>query len=213
MSERILDESEARTRRALEFNQAIMANMSEGLYTLDGLGLLTYINPAAERLFGWASAELIGCKMHDMIHYKHPDGTLFPADECAGLQALKEAKVLTNHEDIFIRKDENFFDVVYSSSPIYWEGKIAGLTVVFRDVTDQKRAENEIQRGARWLHSLIKTTQDAVISIDRQACVVLFNPSAERIFGYSADEIVGRKVNELMAEPYSSEHDGYIAAV
>jgi two-component system sensor kinase FixL len=61
------------------------------------------------------------------------------------------------------------------------------------------------------LRNLVSTTQDAVVSIDRRGCVVLFNAAAERIFGYAANEIVGRKVNTLMAEPYAAEHDGYIA--
>ena len=67
-----------------------------------------------------------------------------------------------------------------------------------------------IQKSEAWLRNLVATTQDAVVSIDRRGCVVLFNQSAERIFGYRADEIIGRKVNTLMAEPYAAEHDGYI---
>jgi two-component system sensor kinase FixL len=91
------------------------------------------------------------------------------------------------------------------------EGAVVGLVVVFRDVTAQKQTEEAVRRSASWLRSLIATTQDAVLSIDRRGCVVLFNPAAERIFGYAAEEIVGQKVNELMAQPYASEHDGYIA--
>jgi two-component system sensor kinase FixL len=60
------------------------------------------------------------------------------------------------------------------------------------------------------LRALIQATQDAVIFIDRQACIVIFNPAAERIFGYSQAEALGQKVNMLMAEPYASEHDQYI---
>jgi PAS domain S-box-containing protein len=81
---------------------------------------------------------------------------------------------------------------------------------VLSDAIERKHAEEEIQRGAAWLRSLIDTTQDAVLSIDRQGRVVLFNPAAERIFGYCREEIVGEKVNVLMGDPYASEHDGYI---
>ncbi|HXV81724.1 MAG TPA: PAS domain S-box protein, partial [Candidatus Binatia bacterium] len=168
-------------------------------------------NPAAERLFGWSSAELLGRKMHDMMHYQHPDGTPFPADECPGLQVLQKGVVLADHNDVFIRKDGTFFPVIYSSAPIRSDGATVGLVVVFRDVTARKRAEQDLERSASWLRNLIATTQDAVLSIDRGGCVVLFNPAAERIFGYGAQEIVGHKINELMAEPYASEHDEYIA--
>ena len=79
------------------------------------------------------------------------------------------------------------------------------------EVTQRIGSEEILQRRESWLRSLIATTQDAVLSIDRRGCVVLFNSGAERIFGYTAEEIVGHKVNELMAEPYASEHDKYIA--
>ncbi|MBI3303158.1 MAG: PAS domain S-box protein [Deltaproteobacteria bacterium] len=69
----------------------------------------------------------------------------------------------------------------------------------------------ERQRVGAWLRSLINTTQDAVISIDRQGRIVLFNPTAERIFGYTQAEVQGQPIALLMPEPYSSEHDGYIA--
>ncbi|MGN6735343.1 MAG: PAS domain S-box protein, partial [Candidatus Binatia bacterium] len=71
-------------------------------------------------------------------------------------------------------------------------------------------SESAVQKSEAWLRNLVATTQDAVVSIDRRGCVVLFNQSAERIFGYKAGEIVGRKVNVLMGDPYAAEHDGYI---
>ena len=203
-------EGSAELRRALEFNQSVMTNMGEGLYTVDTQGLVTYVNAAAERLFGWSSAELLGRKMHDMTHYQHPDGRLFPASECSGLQVLQCGQLLSNHEDVFIRKDKTFFPVIYSAAPIRSDGTIIGVVVVFRDVSAQKEAEAEIRRHTNWLECLIETTQDAVISIDRQARIVLFNPAAERIFGYTKAEIQGQKVNVLMADPYAAEHDSYI---
>ena len=151
-------EGSAELRRALEFNQAVMADMSEGLYTVDTQGLVTYINPAAERLFGWSSAELLGRKMHDMTHYQHPDGRPFPASECSGLQVLQRGLILSNHEDVFIRKDKTFFPVIYSASPIRSDGAIIGLVVVFRDISAQKEAEAEIRRYTNWLERLIETS-------------------------------------------------------
>lgn len=76
---------------------------------------------------------------------------------------------------------------------------------------ERRVSEVAVQKSESWLRNLVATTQDAVVSIDRRGCIVLFNASAERIFGYKAEQIVGRRVNMLMAEPYSTEHDGYIA--
>lgn len=74
-----------------------------------------------------------------------------------------------------------------------------------------KRAEAEAQRQEGWLRGLIQATQDAVVSIDRRGRIVLFNPAAERIFGYAREEVCGQPVQVLMPEPYRGEHDEYLA--
>jgi two-component system sensor kinase FixL len=86
----------------------------------------------------------------------------------------------------------------------------AVANVLFQAV-EHSRALEEVRRNANWLERLIAATQDAVLSIDRTGHVVLFNAAAEQIFGYARNEVIGQKVNMLMAEPYRSEHDGYIA--
>ena len=160
LAEQALRESEERERKAAKFNQAVMASMSEGLYTLDSQGLVTYINPASERLFGWSSDELLGRKMHDVTHYRRPDGAPFPAAECAGLQVLQKGMALADQEDFFIRKDGSFFPVVYSSSPITSDEKIAGLVVVFRDVTAKRQAGEALRRSEEALRALAGRLQE-----------------------------------------------------
>jgi PAS domain S-box-containing protein len=158
-AEQALRESEGRQSQVSKFNHAVMSSMGEGLYTLDTRGLVTYVNAAAERLFGWPSEELLGRKMHDVTHYQHPDGSPFPADQCAGLQVLQKGTVLSNHEDVFIRKDGTFFPVMYSSSPITSDGDIIGLVVVFRDMTTQKQAEEALFKSREELRSLAARLQ------------------------------------------------------
>jgi two-component system, LuxR family, sensor kinase FixL len=90
------------------------------------------------------------------------------------------------------------------------EGRVLGFYALNLDITEQKRAEAELRRSESWLQSLIQTTQDAVIAIDGEGRIVLFNPAAERMFGYTKEEIEGQKINLLMPEPHASEHDEYI---
>ncbi len=146
LSGKQLLKQDAETRRLLELNQAILANMGEGLYTVDTQGLVTYVNPAAERMFGWTCIELMGRKMHDVTHYKYPDGRPFPAEECAGFQVLRRGAVLTDHEDFFIRKDGSFFPVSYCSAPLRSGNETVGLVVAFRDTTEQKKTEDDRQK-------------------------------------------------------------------
>jgi PAS domain S-box-containing protein len=83
-------------------------------------------------------------------------------------------------------------------------GIIRESQVAILDITGRKKAES-------WFRRVVETTQDAVVSIDRQGRIVMFNASAERIFSYRGNEIAGQKVNVLMPEPYMSQHDEYIA--
>jgi PAS domain S-box-containing protein len=193
-AEQRLREREARFRHLFESSQAVMNTVAEGLYTVDAHGLVTYLNPAAEALFGWTSAELMGRKMHDVTHYRHPDGSVFPAEECAGLRVLREGTVLTEHEDVFIRRDGSFFPVVYSAAPLTESGKTVGVVVSFRD--DSQRQQAEARNAA-----ILETALDAIISIDQEGRVVEFNPAAEQIFGYPRAEALGQPMAELIIPP------------
>lgn len=164
-AEQLLLESESEARRLLALNQTIMMNMGEGLYTLDSQGLVTYVNPEAERLLGWKSGELLGRSMHQMTHYQHPDGSPFPIEECASFQVLHNGKVLRNFEDTFIRKDGSFFPVSYSSSPLRdHDDRIVGVVIVFQDITERKQAEEELRRWKNELEVRVQTRTGELLS-------------------------------------------------
>ena len=155
-------QAEEALRSAMEFDETVMSNMGEGLYTVDKEGLVTKMNPAAERLLGWTLEELRGKKMHDVTHYKHPDGSPFPPEECASLQVLREGKALKDFEDTFIRKDGRLFPVSYSSSPLRdHDGEIVGLVVVFQDITERNQAQEALRQNQAQLENKVaeRTTQ------------------------------------------------------
>ncbi|HNP28675.1 MAG TPA: PAS domain S-box protein [Nitrospirales bacterium] len=164
-AEQLLLESETEARRLLALNHTIMMNMGEGLYTLDSQGLVSYVNPEAERLLGWKSGELLGRSMHQVAHYQHPDGSPFPIEECEGFQVLHNGKVLRNYEDTFIRKDGSFFPVSYSSSPLRdHNDKIEGVVIVFQDITERKQAEVELRRWKDELEVRVQTRTGELLS-------------------------------------------------
>jgi len=154
-TQRIVAEREERFRLA-------MNNVASGLYTLDLQGLVTYMNPAAEAMFGWTMGDLLGKRMHEMTHYMHPDGTPFPAEDCPGLQVLQEGIELRERSDVFIRKDGAFFPVVYNVSPLRRDGAIVGIVVGFRDDTQRQEAERAI-RNSEERFRLIASTAPVMI--------------------------------------------------
>lgn len=78
-----------------------------------------------------------------------------------------------------------------------------GVLAIGQDITERENAQAA-------LHSLIETIRDAIITINRQGCIELFNPAAERIFGYTQKEFIRQDVRMLMPEPYANEHSSYI---
>ena len=96
-------------------------------------------------------------------------------------------------------------DVQYDSAnkPIRMIGTV-------QDVTQQKQAEVALRDSAARIHTILDTVVDGIITIDKRGIVETFNLAAERIFGYTADEVIGRNINMLMPEPYHSQHDDYL---
>jgi PAS domain S-box-containing protein len=120
--------------------QLVMRSVAAGLYTVDINGRVTYINPAAEKMLGWTSAEMLGRKMHDIIHYKHPDGSRFPASDCPALQVLLKGIEINEREEIFVRRDGGFVPVIVSASPLKKQGETIGMVVGFLDDTQRRQA-------------------------------------------------------------------------
>src|SRR5215471_7164569 len=203
------ERADQQLRQAAQFDEAVMTNMGEGLYTVDAEGSVTSMNPAAEKFFGWSFEELRGKKMHDVTHYKHRDGSPFPTKECSGLQVLRKGTAIANYEDVFIRKDGTFFDVIYSSSPIRVGGKITGLVVVFRDITEQKRTEAAVMR----LAAIVQSSADAVVAKNLDGTITDWNASAERIFGYKAKEIIGKSILTLIPKERHPEETEIIRKI
>ena len=87
-----------------------------------------------------------------------------------------------------------------------------GVVLALIDITERKHIENALRASEARLSTIIQTAVDAIVIINEQGIVQSFNPSAERIFGYRSDEMVGKNVSLLMPEPLRSEHDGFIAS-
>ena len=104
-----LEQAQESLHRAKQFDDAVMENMGEGLYTVDSQGSVTFMNPAAEQLFGWTFGELRGRNIHEAVHYKHPDGSPFPVEECRNLQVLRLWQDLNRTRRLFYSKRRHVF--------------------------------------------------------------------------------------------------------
>ena len=91
-------------------------------------------------MLGFEADELIGQKIHPLIHHTRPDGTPYPVEECPMYQSLNEGTVGNRDDEFLWRKDGTSFPVEYTSVPIRKNGSIAGTVVIFRDISERSRA-------------------------------------------------------------------------
>ena len=180
-------------------NELILNAAGEGIYGLDADGETTFVNPAAAKMLGWTSAELIGRSMHDIVHHTKPDGSPYPRAECPVYAAFRDGVVHRVDSEVFWRKDGTGFPVEYTSTPIQERDKIVGAVVVFRDITERKRAE-------RQLRALVEGFPDAVVITNEQGDITLVNAQTEKLFGYERGELLGKKVETLMPERFRRKH-------
>jgi len=89
-------------------------------------------------------------------------------------------------------------------------GQPERMVGVCLDVTDRRQAEEALRDSESRLRAVVETAADGIITIDADGIIRTVNPAVERIFGYSADELIGHNVGILMPEPYRSEHDNYV---
>ncbi|GAA1796539.1 hypothetical protein GCM10009835_13320 [Planosporangium flavigriseum] len=129
------------------FRSVVMANMAEGLYTVDGQGLVTSVNRATERMLGWSEEELLGRPMHEIAHLQGTDtGRPAPASGCPLMRAENDGQPVHGDDQVFTRKDGLVFPISYSSAPLYMGSKVGGRVIVFRDITEMReRQRREIE--------------------------------------------------------------------
>jgi two-component system, chemotaxis family, CheB/CheR fusion protein len=84
------------------------------------------------------------------------------------------------------------------------------LLLAIEDITERKRSRQALEVSEARFRGIVDSAADGIITIDEQGVVLSFNPAAERIFGYAAAEVLGRKINMLMPAPYRDEHDRYL---
>jgi PAS domain S-box-containing protein len=196
------------------FLPSILDCVAEPVWVVDHQGVIEFANPAAAATLGYRHLdELRGRPSHETIHYQHGDGTPFPVDECPLLRPRLTGETVRVEEDWFVRKDGSMFPVRYVSAPIETPAG-RGAVVAFTDIAERRRAEDalrehdvnearnaELRASESRMRALLEAAFDAIVSTDRDGRVTYFNAAAQRTFGYSTEETIGREVVMLIVPP------------
>ena len=167
---------------------AIVATMAEGVFTVGPMGRLTAMNPAAERILGWTFQEAQGMDVAEVLSVTAPghDGRAHPRSIYG--EVLKALGPTHEEEALFTRRDGTRFPAAYTAAPIMRDGDTRGAVVVFRDVTERRRIEEDVRR----LAAIVQASDDSILSLTLDGTILTWNPRAEEIYGYPATYAVGR---------------------
>jgi len=198
----LLQESEQHFRRLLEVLPA-------AVYTTDAAGRITFYNQAAVDLAG-RRPELGSDQWCVTWRLYWPDGAPMRHDECPMAVAIRERRPVRGEEAIAERPDGSRVTFVPYPTPLYdTSGQFLGAVNMLIDVGDRRRADEYAER----LGAIVESSDDAIISKDLNGVIKSWNSGAERLFGYTAEEAIGKPVTILIPEDRIDEEPEIIERI
>jgi PAS domain S-box-containing protein len=186
---------------------AIVEHSGDAIFTKDLNGIIQTWNAGAQRLFGYTAEEIIG--KHISIIF--PPERLSEEDEI--LARLRQGKASERLETVRVRKDGKPLTVSVSISPLRdAEGNVVGASKIIHDISGIKRAQGAVAASEQRLKGIIASAMDAVITMDEQQKIVLFNPAAEKMFGVTTEQALGKHIEMLIPPRFRHAHSGYVQA-
>ncbi|MEE1944565.1 PAS domain S-box protein [Pedobacter sp. KR3-3] len=175
---------------------AIVESSDDAIVSKDLNGIVTSWNPAAERIFGYAATEMIGQPILKIIPTDRKE------EETEILRILSSGGRLDHFETKRMTKDNRLLDISLTISPIKdADGKVIGVSKIARDITELRQKEEK----EAVLAAIIESTDDAIISKTLTGIITSWNPSAQRMFGYSSAEMIGQSILNLIPDDRKEE--------
>jgi len=192
----IVATSSSEAEKAQRRLAAIIESSEDAIASKDLNGIITSWNKSAERLFGYAAEEIIGQPVTLIIPPELHD------DEPRILGKIRAGERIEHFQTVRRHKSGRLIDVSLAVSPIRDDkGNVIGAAKIVRDITRQKKLEEAALR----LAAIVESSDDAIASKDLNGVITSWNRSAEKLFGYKAEEIIGKPVTLII--PPELHHD------
>ncbi|WP_246000840.1 sensor histidine kinase [Pontibacter diazotrophicus] len=187
--------------------KAIIDTAIDGIITIDRNGIVESVNPAAAQIFGYQPEEIIGENVKMLM--PEPDRGLHDS-YIENYHRTGVGQIIGKGREVLgKKKDGTVFPFLLSISEVKLQDKQI-FTGIVHDISSLKQAEAALRESENKINSIIQGAVDGIITIDTRGVIEMVNPSAARLFGYAADELLGKSINVLMPEPDRSLHDSYM---
>jgi PAS domain S-box-containing protein len=193
-----LRRTQEEVRQSEESLRATLYSIGDGVLATDERARVTRVNPVAERLTGWRESEARGHPIEEIFDIVNEKTRARAVNPVARVLAEGVVVGLANHTAL-ISRDGSQRPIADSGAPIRdLAGKPSGAVLVFRDVTDERAAEEALRQSEEKLRLMIASVRDyAFYMLDREGRVASWNPGAERIKGYRPEEILGQSFSRF----------------
>ncbi|MES2853941.1 MULTISPECIES: PAS domain S-box protein [unclassified Flavobacterium] len=189
-------------RKSEEKYREIVENISDLVHTSDYKGYFTYINPACKKLTGYTQDELIGKHFSELVAPEWKDRV---ADFY--LNQFKHKIDETLFSFPIITKNRELKWVEQTVMQLREGNRITGHKSIMRDITERKAAEQKLKESEGQLQTIFNEAPDALIVINDEGIIMRWNPQAEKIFGWTIIEALGKRMHELiMPEQHRENH-------
>lgn len=184
-----------------------LRSIGDAVIATDKKGAVTFMNIIAEQLTGWTQQEAMGRKLGDVFVVENEDtGKRLPNPVAKVLREHAPLR-LTNHTILIARDGRRTF-IEDSAAPIFTDaGVITGVVLTFRDVTERRRSQDELNRSEKRFRALIEKSSEVVVIVDAEGTVVYVTGSITPMLGYTVEEYTGRSMFEF-AHPDEMESNG-----
>src|SRR4030095_7700344 len=177
-AEEALQKSDERVRLILD-------SAAEGIFGCDPHGTCLFCNKAAVRLLGYDEpVELMGKNMHALEHHTHKDGTPFPIENCPIYVGFHENRGVYIDDDVFWKKDGTSFPVEYWSHPMVRDGKTVGAVITFFDITERKKAEEELRKSEQRKCTLLEINNAIINNLTQEALFASAYEAIRRVVSF-----------------------------
>jgi PAS domain S-box-containing protein len=186
---------------------AIIRSSDDAIISKTLEGIVTSWNPAAERIFGYREAEMIGQSITRIIPEERT------SEEEQILERIRRGETVDHLETVRETKGGRRIDISLTSSPIKDEqGRIIGASKIARDITERTRAAAAVHRSEAQTDAIFEAASDAILIVDQSGVITSANRKTEEMFGYPREALIGQPLEMLLPERLRGRHIGHRAA-
>ena len=206
-----------RSQERHEVLRVTLGSIGDAVITTDTSGRVTYLNAVAESLTGWTQTDALGQPLEAVFRIVSEE-TRQPVESPAA-KALRDGAAvgLAANHTVLLGKDGSERAIDDSAAPIRTEaGNVSGCILIFRDVSERRRLEiaaSDQLLSARLLASIVESSDDAIIRKSLDGIIQSWNAAAERLFGYTSEQAVGRHISLVIPPERISEEDRIMASL